>query len=61
VSVQRRRVDGTWETLERRRVSRLGRTRLDLPRQAAQPQVLRVVFTARNSNLTSWISGDLGG
>jgi hypothetical protein len=62
VSLQRRRADGTWETLDRRRVSRLGRTRLGVPQDAASPpQTYRVVFSPRNPNITSWISGDIGG
>jgi hypothetical protein len=62
VSLQRRRVDGSWETLRSRRASRLGRTRLELPPAAgASPQPLRVVFSPRNPNLTSWISEHLAG
>ena len=60
VSVDRRRADGSWETLTRRRVSRLGRTRIDLPQGAGSPpQTFRVVFSPKNSNITSWISEDV--
>ena len=60
VSLQRRDVDGSWETVERRPASRLGRTRLDLPPSAsASPQTFRVVFAPKNSNITSWISADI--
>lgn len=62
VSLQRRGGDGTWETVQRRPASRLGRTRLELPREAtASPPTYRVVFSPRNPYITSWISGDLLG
>jgi len=62
VSLQRRSVDGTWETLDRRRVSRLGRTRIELPQEpASPPPTFRVVFSPKNSNIASWISGDIAG
>ncbi len=62
VTLQRRAPDGTWESVTRRRASRLGRTRLELPRGAAQsPETFRVVFSPRNSHITSWVSEDLGG
>ena len=62
VSLQRRGVDGSWETLDRRPASRLGRTRIELPQEATpSPQTFRVVFTPKNSNITSWISGDIRG
>ncbi len=61
VSLQRRGVDGAWETLSRRRTSRRGRTRIDLPQPAtARRPVFRVVFAPRSPHLTPWISGDLG-
>ncbi|MCL3860883.1 hypothetical protein [Actinotalea sp. K2] len=61
VSLQRRGADGTWETLDRRPASRRGRTRIELPEQGTSPpQVLRVVFSPKNPNITSWISGDIG-
>lgn len=60
VSLQRRGDDGSWETLAKRPASRLGRTRIALPPEAtASPQTFRVVFAPRNSNITSWISGDV--
>ena len=62
VSLQRRDEDGTWETLDRRRASRRGRTRVRLPEEAAgAPQTFRVVFSPKNPNITSWISADIGG
>lgn len=62
VSLQRRDVDGTWETLDRRPASRLGRTRVELPQAAAPtPQTYRVVFSPKNSNISAWISEDIGG
>lgn len=61
VSLQRRDVDGTWETLDRRPASRLGRTRVELPQEAAlSPQTYRVVFSPKNANITAWISEDIG-
>lgn len=62
VSLQRRDVDGTWETLDRRPASRLGRTRVELPQEAVPtPRTYRVVFSPKNSNITSWISEDVSG
>lgn len=62
VSLQRRDVDGTWEPLDRRPASRLGRTRVELPQEAApSPRTYRVVFSPQSSNITAWISEDIGG
>lgn len=62
VSLQRRDVDGSWETLDRRPASRLGRTRVELPGAAtAARQTYRVVFSPKNSNITAWISEEIGG
>jgi len=63
VSLQRRGPDGTWETLHSRPASRLGRTRLGLPQDeaAAPPRTFRVVFSPRNANIPSWVSGDIDG
>lgn len=60
VSLQRRGADGTWETLDRRPASRLGRTPIELPQDVTSPpQTFRVVFSPKNSNITSWISDDI--
>ncbi len=59
VRVQRRRPDGAWETLETRRASRLGRTRMDLPGAAHPPRPVRVVFSPKNDNIPSWISPEI--
>lgn len=59
VSLQRRRVDGSWETVRTRRASRLGRTRLDLPADGGAGRH-RVVLSPRNENLTAWISETIG-
>ena len=62
VNLQRRGVDGTWETIDRRPASRLGHTRIELPQEAASPPpTYRVVFSHRNSNITAWISEDIDG
>ena len=62
VRVQRQSVGGAWQTLDTRRASRLGRTYIDLPREAAPPpQTFRVVFSPKNSNISSWISENIGG
>ena len=65
VLVQRRDADGTWETLERRPASRLGRTRIQLPQGTASapppPSAFRVVFSPKNANIASWISGTIDG
>jgi hypothetical protein len=54
--------DGSWETLEKRPASRLGRTRIELPQAAtASAQTFRVVFLPRNPNITSWVSEEIGG
>lgn len=61
VRVQRRNADGTWETIDSRRASRWGRTRIDLPPEAdAPPQTFRVVFSPKNSNIAAWVSGNIG-
>jgi len=60
VILQRRGSDGTWETLEKKRASRRGRTRIELPREAASsPPNFRVVFAPKNANITSWISENI--
>ena len=60
VSLQRRATDGGWETVRSRPASRLGRTRIELPDEPGpSPQAFRVVFTPKNSDITSWISQDI--
>jgi hypothetical protein len=60
VILQRRGSDGTWETLEKKRASRRGRTRIELPREAASSlPSFRVVFAPKNANITSWISENI--
>ena len=60
VSLQRRGLDGTWETLHKRPTSRLGRTRIELPQDASpSPQTFRVVFSPKNSHITAWLSGEV--
>lgn len=60
--LQRREADGTWETLDTRRASRLGRTRIEFGGEATSPTpTFRVVFSPRNTNITSWISESLDG
>jgi hypothetical protein len=59
VSLQRRRSDGAWETLVGRRASWSGRTRLELPREAAQGSTFRVVFSPRNPNIAAWVADDV--
>lgn len=60
--LQRRGVDGTWETLDTRSASRLRRTRIELPQGAASsPTTFRVVFSPRNTNITSWVSDNIDG
>ncbi|WP_250445529.1 hypothetical protein [Actinotalea sp. C106] len=62
VSLQRRDGDGTWQTLDRRRASRLRRTRIALPqKETGTPQTFRVVFSPKNPNIASWISADVDG
>ena len=62
VILQRREADGTWETLDKRPASRLGRTPIGLPQEAAtSPQTFRVVFSPKNANITSWISENVEG
>ena len=62
VMLQRRGADGTWETLDTRRASRLGRTRLELPdNDAPSPPVFRVVFSPKNANIPSWTSENIDG
>lgn len=62
VILQRRGTDGTWETLDKRPASRRGRTRIELPREAASsPPDFRVVFSPKNANITSWISENIDG
>lgn len=66
VTLQVRGADGTWDTLERRPASRLGRTRLDLPPRspdaAEHPsRELRVVFAPRNGHIAPWISPPVDG
>lgn len=53
VSLQRRVSGATWETVEKRRTWRRGRTGFDLP-DASSPY--RVVFTPRNGNIPTWVS-----
>lgn len=61
-SLQRRGVDGTWETISVRSTSRFRRARIDLPQQrASAPRTFRVVFSPKNPNITSWISEDVDG
>ena len=41
--------------------ARLGRPRLELPQEAGSPSsTFRVVFSPRNTNITAWVSGDIG-
>lgn len=54
VSLQRRVSGATWETVERRRTWRRGRTGFDLP--DAPSQTYRLVFTPRNGNIPTWVS-----
>lgn len=62
VSLQRRDADGSWETLDRRPASRLGRTPIELPPEAASPpRTVRVVFSPRNSNIAAWVSEEIDG
>lgn len=57
VTLQHRGTDGIWQTRDKRRASRRGRTRIELPREAASPPTsFRVVFSPKNANLASWIS-----
>jgi hypothetical protein len=58
VSLQRRTTDGTWETLRRSRRWRRGRTVLDLS-EAADGDVVRVVFAPRNGHIAAWVSGPI--
>ena len=52
--------DGTWETLETWPSSRPGRTRIDLPDDAApSPMTFRVVFSPKNANIPAWTSEDI--
>lgn len=60
VHVQVRGDDGDWRTVSERRTALRGRTRLELPASAAgSPQAFRVVFSPRNANVSSWVSGDI--
>jgi hypothetical protein len=62
VTLQRRGIDGTWETLGKRRTSHRGRTRIELPREAAStPPDFRVVFSRKNPNIASWIWENIDG
>ena len=62
VSLQERGADGMWQTLDKRRTSRLGRTRIELPARSGAPSTtFRVVFAPRNPNIISWISEELDG
>lgn len=62
VILQRRGVDGTWETLDKQPATRLGSTRIELPQEAASsPPTFRVVFSPKNTNITSWISENVDG
>ena|SRR5450830_1184803 len=62
VILQRRGTDGTWETLDKRPASRGGRTRIELPQEAASsPPNFRVMFAPKNANITSWISENIDG
>ncbi|EYR62582.1 hypothetical protein N866_07355 [Actinotalea ferrariae CF5-4] len=54
VLLQRQDADG-WETVTRRAASRLGRTRLALPDDAAAA-TYRVMFSPKNGNIPSWVS-----
>ena len=59
-SLQRRGADGTWETLDVHPVPREGDLRIELPQDAAPPSpTFRVVFSPKNTNITSWISQDV--
>ena len=61
VLLQRRGVDGTWETLETRRASRPGRTKIDLPDGATSQTIFRVLFSPKNTNITPWTSENIDG
>ena len=62
VMLQRRGVDGTWETVDARSASHLGRTDIELPQaEAAAPPTYRVVFSPKNPNLNPWVSENLDG
>lgn len=62
VMLQRREVDGTWETIDARTASSLGRTHIGLPDDAASPPpTYRVVFSPKNPNLNPWVSDDVHG
>lgn len=62
VMLQRRGVDGTWETLDKRPASRSGRTAVQLPDDDAGMQsTYRVVFAPRNTDIASWISRTIDG
>ncbi|MDT0164894.1 hypothetical protein Q9R32_04930 [Actinotalea sp. AC32] len=57
VLLQRRGTDGSWTTISKRTASRSGRTRIELPHAGdAAPSAVRVVFSPKNANITSWIS-----
>ena len=59
--LQRRGADGTWETIDARTASNLGRTHIELPHDAASPPpTYRVVFSPKNPNLNPWVSDDVG-
>ena len=59
VALQRLGADRTWETVERRAASRLGRTRLRVPAGSTSSSVLRVVFSPRNANLPACVSEEV--
>lgn len=62
VLLQRRGADGAWETVTRRRASRLRACRLELPAAGtAQAASYRVVFAPRNENIPSWVSAEISG
>ena len=62
VALQRRGADGTWETLDTRRASRLGRTKIELPDAGApSPRTYRVVFSPKNANIPAWTSENIDG
>lgn len=55
--LQRRVEDGGWETIHARSAARLGRTKIDLPDDAASSQAtFRVVFLPKNANIPAWTS-----